>query len=185
MLRISIICLTITLPLFVFGYTFLQPLPGLGPSQPGWQGPLQYGLFSTYLSWLFRFMLVVAAFAAVVQIVIAGIQMIIGGASETQRTNAKSRIQDAIYGLLLALASWLILYTINPDLAKMKLTIPEVKIKAPAPSTAPPTAPPIYYTCGTGGGGYQDGPCPSGRICQLCPSGKICTVTPAGRHFCL
>ena len=139
MLRISIIWLTITSPLFVFGYTFLQPLPGFGPSQSGWQGPLQEGLFSTYLSWLFGFMLAAAAFLAVVQIVIGGIQMMIGGASETQRSSAKNRIQDAIYGLLLALASWLILYTINPDLAAMKLTIPEIKI-ATTISVPPPAA---------------------------------------------
>ena len=107
-------------------YILLQKLPGIGGG--GTEGP---GL-TDYLSWLFRFMLAAAAFLAVVQIVIAGIQMMIGGASESQISNAKGRIQDAIYGLLLALASWLILYTINPNLAQMKLTIPEVKIEAAA-----------------------------------------------------
>ena len=113
-------------------YILLQKLPS-----PGGQ-LIEEITLADYLSWLFRFALAAAAFLAVVQIVIGGIQMMIGGASETQRSSAKSRIQDAIYGLLLALASWLILYTINPNLAQMKLTIPEVTIKA-LTTAVPPT----------------------------------------------
>jgi hypothetical protein len=138
-----------------YAYTLLQPLPGIGG---GAAGP---GL-ADYLSWLFRFMLVAAAFLAIIQIVIGGIQMIIGGASETARTSAKSRIQDAIYGLLLALASWLILWTINPDLAQMKLTIPEITIKVTAPATTPATTP-----CG----GREKGTCPSGQQCVYVSGG--------------
>lgn len=134
-----------------YAYTLLQPLPGIGGGGAGGTG------LTDYLNWLFRFALVAAAFLAVVQIVIGGIQMIIGGASETQRTNAKSRIQDAIYGLLLALASWLILWTINPDLAKMKLTIPEVTIQAP---TTPSTG------IGSGAEEYKCTGLPPGKYCK-------------------
>ena len=123
--KIEIIIIScLALPSFASAYILLQKLPGLeggGAAGPG---------LTDYLNWLFRFMLAAAAFLAVVQIVVAGIQMMVGGASESQITNAKGRIQDAIYGLLLALASWLILYTINPNLAQMNLTIPEVKIEA-------------------------------------------------------
>lgn len=105
----------------VSAYTLLEPLPGLGKEVP------ESGGLATYLSWLFKFMLAAAAFLAVIQIVIGGIQMIIGGASESQRTGAKARIWDAVWGLLLALASWLILWTINPSLTEMKLIIPEIK----------------------------------------------------------
>lgn len=107
--------------MILFAYTILQKLPGY---EPGTSGPD----LTSYLSWLFKFMLVAAAFLAVIQIVIGGISMIIGGASETAHSDAKKRISDALWGLGLALASWLILYTINPDLASMKLTIPEIKI---------------------------------------------------------
>ncbi len=71
-----------------YAYTLLEPLPGIGGG--GAAGP---GL-TDYLNWLFRFMLAAAAFLAVVQIVIGGIQMMVGGASESQITNAKSRIQE-------------------------------------------------------------------------------------------
>ena len=177
-----------------YAYTLLQPLPGIGG---GAAGP---GL-ADYLSWLFRCMLVAAAFLAIIQIVIGGIQMIIGGASETSRTSAKSRIQDAIYGLLLALASWLILWTINPDLAQMKLTIPEITIKVTAPSTPPSTAcggnilgvcpsgqqcdlvsgvapgPTARYACrSVGSGGYTCGGEPPNSKLGTCPQGKYCDV---------
>ena len=102
-----------------FAYTLLESLPNYsaGTSRPD---------LSSYLSWLFKFMLAAAAFLAVAQIVVGGIQMIIGGASETQRANGKKRISDAIWGLLLALCSWLILSTINPSLANMQLNIPDI-----------------------------------------------------------
>jgi len=106
--------------MILFAYTLLEPLPGF---TAGTSGPD----LTSYLSWLFKFMLAAAAFLALVQIVIGGVEMIIGGASETARSDAKKRISDALWGLGLALASWLILYTINPDLANMKLTIPDVK----------------------------------------------------------
>lgn len=110
---------------YIFNFTFvsvastyqpLQPLPGIEGSSGG--------SLSSYLTWFFRFALAAAAFLAVLQIVIAGVQMIAGGASESARSDAKKRISDALWGLALALAAWLILYTINPDLLSMKLIIP-------------------------------------------------------------
>jgi len=118
-----IICLIIS-PFFAFAYKLLQPLPGLGEEVAAKGG------FTAYLSWIFRFALAAAAFLAVLQIVIGGIQYIISGASESLRKSAHDKITNALWGVLLALAAWLILYTINPDLAKMKLEIPEINIKA-------------------------------------------------------
>ena len=106
-------------------YTLLQPLPGLGGDNTGVTG------LSQYLGWLYKFALGAAAFLAVLMIVIGGIQMIVGGASETARSDGKKRIQQAIWGLLLAITAWLILYSINPDLVKTGLTIPDITIEAP------------------------------------------------------
>jgi type IV secretory pathway VirB2 component (pilin) len=109
-----------------FAYTLLQALPGKGT---------EISKLSDYLSWLFKFALAAAAFLAVLQIVIAGIQMIIGGASETARKNAKDRIWNAVWGLLLAFGAVLILETISPgQFTKMELAIPKVTIEAPAPT---------------------------------------------------
>ncbi|MBI4692115.1 MAG: hypothetical protein HY773_01595 [Candidatus Terrybacteria bacterium] len=95
-------------------------------------------LLAKYLSWLFRFALAAAAFLAVLQITIGGIQMIFGGASETARTNAKQRIQDAIWGLVLALGSVLILTTISTQFKDMKLTILDIKVTVEKTADAGP-----------------------------------------------
>jgi len=125
--KFLIVILIFTICIFnfssTFAYQFLTPLPGEAET-------IKENLLSTYLSWLFRFALAAAAFLAVLQITIGGIQIIFGGASETARTNAKARISDAIWGLLLALGSFLILSTISPQFTDMKLTIPEIKMVA-------------------------------------------------------
>lgn len=115
-------CLVI-FPVYAFAYTLLQPLPGITEVSGG-QG------FSQYLSWIFKFALIAAAFLAVIQIVIAGVEMVGSAASEKARGDAEQRIRDAVLGLLLAFGAWLILYTINPDLVKMELNIPDINIKA-------------------------------------------------------
>lgn len=110
-----------------FAYTLLQALPGNKTEVSG---------LSDYLSWLFTFALAAAAFLAVLQIVIGGLQIISGGASETARSNAKKRIQDALWGLLLAFGAVLILETISPgQFTNLNLSITPVTIKAPAPSS--------------------------------------------------
>ncbi len=76
---------------------------------------------SGYLQWLFTFALAVAAAAAVVQIIIGGVQIMMSGANESMLASAKKRISDALWGLLLALSVWLILWTINPDLLSLRM----------------------------------------------------------------
>jgi len=71
---------------------------------------------------------------AVIMIIWGGIQYMstdaISGKSE-----AKNTIQNAIWGLLLAISAWLILNTINPDLVKFNLNIEPIK-----PSTTSDTS---------------------------------------------
>ena len=69
-----------------------------------------------YLTWAFRFTLALAGFLAVMMIVIGGVEYIISGANESSRSDAKKSINSAICGLVLALVSYLVLYTINPSL---------------------------------------------------------------------
>lgn len=112
-----------------FAYTLLEKLPG---------GVTEVSKLSYYLSWLFKFALAAAAFLAVLQIVIGGLQIIVGGASETARKNAKDRIWNAVWGLLLAFGAVLILETISPgQFTNLDLVITPVTIEAPAPPAAP------------------------------------------------
>ena len=91
-------------------YTLLQPLPKEGTDLS------ENVTLEEYLTWAFRFVLALAGFLAVMMIVIGGVEYIISGASEAMRGEAKKRIENAIWGLVMALVSYLVLYTINPSL---------------------------------------------------------------------
>ena len=74
----------------------------------------------TFLSQAFQFGLAIAAALAVIMIVWGGVQIMTTD-SWTGKSDGKQKIWDAIWGLGLALISWLILYTINPDILNFKL----------------------------------------------------------------
>lgn len=93
-----------------FGYTLLQPLPTSGKDLD------KNVTLSEYMAWLYRFALVLAGFLAVMMIVIGGVTYIASGANEGLKTKAKGYINGALQGLLLAIAAYLLLYTINPSL---------------------------------------------------------------------
>ncbi|MBI2023260.1 hypothetical protein HYT01_01705 [Candidatus Giovannonibacteria bacterium] len=99
-------------------YTLVEPVPFL---QPAYDGP---SAFLEYTRDLVRFLLGFAAVAAVVMIVIGGIQYASSIGNESMVTDAKDRIYWAILGLILALLSVLILRTINPALVDLELPIP-------------------------------------------------------------
>ncbi len=73
-----------------------------------------------FLSQAFSFGLAIAAALAVIMIVWGGVQIMTTD-SWSGKSEGKQKIWDAIWGLGLALVSWLILYTINPDILNFKL----------------------------------------------------------------
>lgn len=111
-------------------YVPLAPLPN--KFFPG-DAETKYDL-PNYLSGMFKILLAVAGLLSVVMIVIGGIEYMstdaISGKSE-----GKERITNAVLGLLLALISWLILYTINPKLLEFNLNS-VTPIETPAKSPA-------------------------------------------------
>ena len=118
-------------PIFVFAqqqYKLLEPLPN-GNNAPT-------GDISGYLQTVFLFGISLAGILAVVYIVRGGIEYITAYGNPSQIEKAKNRITQAILGLLLAVGAWLILYTINPDLAKGKLTIPPINSNVSQPENS-------------------------------------------------
>ncbi|PIQ66529.1 MAG: hypothetical protein COV96_01015 [Candidatus Zambryskibacteria bacterium CG11_big_fil_rev_8_21_14_0_20_42_18] len=106
-------------------YTLLAPIDGyVGETTQA----------NSYLASIFKLAIAVAGGLAVIMIIWGGIQYMstdaISGKSE-----AKNTIQNAIWGLLLAISAWLILNTINPDLVKFNLNIEPIK-----PSTTSDTS---------------------------------------------
>ncbi|MFA7252383.1 MAG: hypothetical protein WC027_00820 [Candidatus Paceibacterota bacterium] len=66
-----------------------------------------------FLAGAFQFGLALAAALAVVMIVWGGVEIMLSE-SLFKKEDGKKKVWDAVWGLLLALVSWLILYTINP-----------------------------------------------------------------------
>ena len=73
-----------------------------------------------FLAQAFQFGLAIAAALAVIMIVWGGVEIMLSE-SMFGKLDGKKKIWDAIWGLGLALVSWLILYTINPDILNFKL----------------------------------------------------------------
>ena len=70
------------------------------------------GLISVLIWWAFR----LAGILAFVMIVYAGFQYLVSGGNTAQQKDAQERIMNAIIGLVLLFAFYIILYTINPDI---------------------------------------------------------------------
>ena len=107
---------TVILPIKTFALTY-QPLEGEAFKGFVKSGDTQLGQF---LSQAFQFGLAIAAALAVVMIVWGGVEIMLSEAV-TKKEDGKKKIWDAIWGLGLALVSWLILYIINPDILNFKL----------------------------------------------------------------
>jgi len=78
---------------------------------------------SNYFQNIFNLLIGIAAVLAVVMIIVGGIQYMSTDAV-SGKSEGRDRITKAVYGLILAIASWLILFTINPailnfDIAKV------------------------------------------------------------------
>ena len=112
-------------------YVLLQPIPLQGGgdtteiTNPG-----------QYIEGVFMLIIGIAGVLAVIMIIVGGIQYMstdaISGKSE-----AKTKIQNAIFGLLLALGAWIILYSINERLVTFDLTLERV---TPASTSTPPSS---------------------------------------------
>ena len=88
---------------------------------------------SNYLQSLVRLAIAIAGAAAVLRIIWAGTQYMTSDAFGV-KSDAKNTIQNALYGLLLAVSAYLILATVNPKLVNISLDIPGQTI---APTTIP------------------------------------------------
>ncbi len=116
-------------------YTFLEPLPSSGNGLTGVEE--RAGLFGRYAKNAFNVSIGAAGILAVLMMVVAGLQYTLSYASESQKTDARDRINAAITGLLIVISAYLVLYTINPDLVRLGLNVPCVT----DPLVSPPDCP--------------------------------------------
>ena len=71
-----------------------------------------------YIAGYFRIFVIIISFLAVIKLMICGFQFMLSESIST-KADAKKCIWAVIFGLFIILLSWLILYTINPDLIKI------------------------------------------------------------------
>ena len=94
--------------------------------------------FSNFLNGAFRVGIMVAIVLAIIVIVLGGIEYM-GGDSVFNKESAKGKFYNAITGLIMALAIFLFLNTINPDLVKLRLTMGPPQLGPTATLTTPTT----------------------------------------------
>jgi len=99
------------------------------------------GLLGQYAQTVYQTALGAAAILAVMMLVIGGVRYTLTAVSPDEKSTAKGYMWNALWGLFIVLAAWLVLYTINPDLVFLDFRIPRISISPAAPPTPPP--PPI------------------------------------------
>lgn len=104
---------------------------------------LQKDLLPHYIKYILNFIIGLAGFAAFISLVVAGIRYLTSTGIPAQLESAKKQILSAFLGILILLASYLILTAINPQLVVLKLPGVERFPLPPAPEE-PPSAPPTY-----------------------------------------
>ncbi len=93
-------------------YQPLEPIPGASPEA--------YTSFAGYLSNIYRIAIVIGALIAVVTLTLSGTRYMLSD-SFTDKSDAKGKIANSMWGLAILVGSFLILYTINPNLLSFKL----------------------------------------------------------------
>jgi len=97
-----------------FEYKLMVPLPTPEGTVASTTGIVDY------IKTLYFFGIGLSGIIAMILIVIAGFQWVTAAGKMSTITQAKSRISNAIFGLFILLASYLILNTINPALVNLK-----------------------------------------------------------------
>ncbi|MEK7598136.1 MAG: hypothetical protein AAB487_00160 [Patescibacteria group bacterium] len=111
---------------------------------PGYTLAAPYDFFD-YIAIIYRFGIGAVGIAAMIMLSIGGFMYITSAGNNASMEKAKGVITDAIVGLLLALSAYIILYTINPDLVKLrKPTVAPIPLSVVTPPGAPgaPGVPP-------------------------------------------
>lgn len=92
-------------------YTPMEEIPGFGKPED----------FPGYVIAVFKFGIWTAGISAMLMIMVGGYMYMTSAGNNASMEKAKGIITDAIIGLILALFSWLLLYTINPELVSIKI----------------------------------------------------------------
>jgi len=118
-------------------YQLLAPLPQLCPNGSSATDkctvPTTNGL-GAYLNPMIKIFIALCAVLSVIMIVVGGIEYMTSELAHSKEAG-KERIMQAILGLLIALGSWALLNTINPDLLNSEFNPGAVNATVPSQSS--------------------------------------------------
>ncbi len=77
------------------------------------------GTLPDLISYIYKFALGICGLTALLSIIFGAAQYAFSAGDSSKAGDAKNRITQALLGILILLFSYLILYTINPDLVKL------------------------------------------------------------------
>src|SRR3989338_667270 len=176
------------------GYNLIVPLPGVGEPAPT--------TLAEYVRLIYLWFMRVVALAAGIMLVVGGVKYVLSGGNPGRAQDARETISRALLGLVVVLASYLILNTINPSLVGFgggeipKVNLPLAKTYAPGGAAllegqcfstdATPSG--LNGTdCSAIGNGWFPNPagcsgsCSTTEICCVCNAGSECEST---EHTC-
>lgn len=122
----------------VFGFSIIshaadeQSRYTLLESVAGFKAKAVAPTFPEYLRSIFGYLIRAAGIAAVVMLVIAGVEYTASGVSEARKDDARKRINNVIVGLIGTISAYFLLSIINPNLVTFSLDIPPIVNKVPA-----------------------------------------------------
>jgi hypothetical protein len=115
-------------------------LPSIPSVQNPYRGPAEF------VQYLFILGLGLGGILAFGMIVFAGLQWSLSGGNASWQEDAKDRIRNAIFGLILLFGAYVILRTINPDLVNLRQ--PNLQgLTVPPPANIPNTQTPYNPSC--------------------------------------
>ena len=148
----TIIIVSLLLPAFVMALELSYP--EIGPSGQKIKIELNMNL-NQLIAWFYYFIITISGIAAFGMIVWGGFIWLTSVGSPAKISDARDKISSAVTGLVLILASYLILQVVNPDLTTLRL-----------PELPPACAPGCQF--------LPLGPCPPAKPNQTPISGGIC-----------
>ena len=98
----------------------LQPFTTEGLEAPDAEGNIYFPFIGQYIVGIYKWMLLVAGIVATIMIILGGFTYLTSGGNATRAGEGKERITSAIFGLILLLGSYMLLYLINPGLVEFR-----------------------------------------------------------------
>ena len=115
------------------------------PEIPGAETPTEETKLPGYIKYIFNFAIILGAILAFAALLFGGIRWFLSVGSPSAISEAKSWMLAGIIGVVLLLSSYLILTTINPELAILKLEELEEFEPVEPPEYTPPEIETTYY----------------------------------------